>query len=354
MTSYDAVARLDTPALRALLHAEAAHVRVWAAWALGLRLGAGARGELVAATRGEPDAGVRRHLLVVLAGERETDLLALLAREDPDGYVRAAACQLLGAVMPPGSPLVRAFALERLARDASSAVRLEALRLLGPVRDVDAEVGPVLAGLDDADLEVRTAALDALVHSTAHVRLEVRERLEREEDPGLRRRALEAWLDGAGAEAVLGALREAPVRRLQEVLELLVRVRRLRLPWEVLAPLAARGEPALDVWLVDLLAVEAAPEAARAWLLGLVARAAAEEPPRWGGAVQEAGSDARVPLLTVLQRAGALGEEERRLLPGVRAWFEKELQRAMRRPWDYVEPEETLEWALMRELARLA
>jgi hypothetical protein len=69
--------------------------RVWAAWALGLRLGSDSAATLKRAAGSDPDAGTRRHLVVLLAGLGERDAVAALAVADLDAHVRATASQYL-------------------------------------------------------------------------------------------------------------------------------------------------------------------------------------------------------------------------------------------------------------------
>ena len=70
-TSFSDVERLDADALKTLLIAGEPPERVWAAWALGLRHHQAFARELRATAAEEPHAGVRRHLVVVLAGAGE-------------------------------------------------------------------------------------------------------------------------------------------------------------------------------------------------------------------------------------------------------------------------------------------
>lgn len=130
MERFDEVAELETEELRALLRSGAPRERVWAAWALSLRMGDAARPELLKVARGEPDAGARRHFTVVLAGYGDVDALAALARHDPDGYVRASSCHYLAAVSPPEDPAVGQLLRERLVTDSFREVRLTVMRLL--------------------------------------------------------------------------------------------------------------------------------------------------------------------------------------------------------------------------------
>ena len=91
--TFEAVHDLPEPSLRDLLEAGEPAERVWAAWALALRLGAAAEGVVRHAATREPDGGIRRHLVIVLAGFGEAAAVAALASGDPDPFVRATANQ---------------------------------------------------------------------------------------------------------------------------------------------------------------------------------------------------------------------------------------------------------------------
>jgi len=135
--SFGDVARLDADALRALLVGGEAPERVWAAWALGVRHDRTFERELRATAAEEPDAGVRRHLLVVLAGAGEATSVMTLAMHDPDERVRATALQYVARLAPPkhadahdllarvlseGAPALCLGCISGLRSDAPSAV----------------------------------------------------------------------------------------------------------------------------------------------------------------------------------------------------------------------------------------
>ena len=127
LSRFDETRSLDDAALDRLRRDGDAPERVWALWALALRHAPAPAGADLAA---EPTAGVRAHMAVVLAGAGEIDLVAGLARLDPDATVRASAMRLLvrfaAAGRAPWAPVADA-----LARDADD-VRLAILDELPP------------------------------------------------------------------------------------------------------------------------------------------------------------------------------------------------------------------------------
>src|SRR3954468_24000758 len=93
MNEFDETRGMSADQLHALLAIGDARSRVFAVWALALR----SAGAVMMADqlRSEPDAGVRRALAVVLAGQGEVDLLVAMCRHDPSVHVRASAVQMV-------------------------------------------------------------------------------------------------------------------------------------------------------------------------------------------------------------------------------------------------------------------
>lgn len=96
-TDWRDVASLPEPEQRSLLQAADPVERVWATWALALRLGAHSVPALRGALDAEPTPGLRCQLVVVLAGLGQRDLVRGLATDDPDATVRATACQYVSS-----------------------------------------------------------------------------------------------------------------------------------------------------------------------------------------------------------------------------------------------------------------
>ena len=159
--------------------------RVWAGWALGLRVGPD---DADAALVGEPDAGARRHLTIIVAGFGRAATLERLAAEDGDDRVRATAWQNLLS-----TDLARVDAVyARLADERSAAVREAILRFHDspwPAQHLDLLVRLTA----DPSLLVRFAAVERLATlgaSTPIVAAAVDRRLASETDRRLRRRLI--------------------------------------------------------------------------------------------------------------------------------------------------------------------
>jgi hypothetical protein len=99
--SYEQVARLSAREASAVLSRGDAQERVWASWVVAAAYGERAIDGLVVALAGEPDAGVRRHLLVVLAGLAALRVVAEAAARDADADVRATASRYLARLVEP-------------------------------------------------------------------------------------------------------------------------------------------------------------------------------------------------------------------------------------------------------------
>lgn len=153
------VLTLDESEQRELLAAAEPRIRIWSAWALGLRLERGFAAELRLLVAHEPVAGVRRHLAVMLAGFGEEDIVAAMARHDADERVRGTATQyvallarsnpelygVLSDCLEDSSPVVRAAAVVFAADDAPPAIVKRVQWLRENDEDVAAELPNVSA-----------------------------------------------------------------------------------------------------------------------------------------------------------------------------------------------------------------
>ncbi|WP_437305712.1 HEAT repeat domain-containing protein [Sorangium sp. So ce388] len=229
MESYADIASQPELTLRELLEHESPRVRLHAAWALGLRKGQEFLGDIASRAEREPSAGVRQHLMIMLAGGKEKAAIATFAALDPDALVRATACQYLARLVEPSDLPFYDVLLDRAEHDPEDDVRCAAIQNLRA--DAPAAVrGQILKGFPRGSLESQKAVAGRLA----------------------------AWSETP--RALLGALTGASSDLLVHALGLL-RERSTPIPWVDLAPHARHHDAAILLQIAHLLrdAPERAP-----------------------------------------------------------------------------------------------
>lgn len=278
--TYEEVSYLDTAAQRQLLQQGDAVERVWAAWALGIALGAQSTPELISGLHESPASGTRRNLLVILAGFGEREVLHAFAQVDPDEYVRATACQYLIRIDPNAGLTIDPFIRDRLLSDPSAIVRQAILaeRAMSlPVFQFED-----LARLaNDNDVEVRRLATERLLATQPVERLFpgiLEDRIPHEPNADLRRQLLVQCLKAEGSRRLLALSRTVPAHLTSEILNFLVKSE-VRVEWEALAPLSVAQDPTWDILLIRLMHATDTPRALP-WLLHGMVRATHWPQPR--------------------------------------------------------------------------
>lgn len=277
---FAALSGRSTVELRALLSSDQPAGRVWAAWSLALLLGSAVQSELRGILEQEPSPGVRRHLLVVLAGLGEREILATLAELDPDSRVRATAGQYVARLAQPDDDGTYAQLCRILTHDKAPEVRATIIAELR--EDAPAEIFLMCQDLlADRDVEIRSAVIerfmvphDASEHrksATAALRPILCAHGEHEPEPALRQRLLGLWLEIEGPLAMLGGLARAGVSLLKEALAL-VMPHTEEPQWEQARSLLAhRAEWSVAARVLEHLPWELAKPAHK-WLLHLIVR----------------------------------------------------------------------------------
>lgn len=162
--SFEVVRDLPGPDQRRLLHDGDPAERLWAAWALTLRLGRDVVPLLEGADIASP--GLRAHMVVLLAGLGERDALRTIAAADPNEHVRACAVASLIRIAPsPHDPSTVALAYAALGADVA-AVR-EAVLAECEAGRVDLGDNDVAARLADSSPEVQLAAARCVAERSA-------------------------------------------------------------------------------------------------------------------------------------------------------------------------------------------
>jgi HEAT repeat protein len=271
--SFTDIAALDLAEQRRLLHNGAPEEQVWAAWALGLQLREQSKPDLLAALDQADQAGVRQHVVIILAGLGERSLLENLAEQEVDDAVRATASQyLLQTGSTTDQQRMRPF-VKALLHDPSSKVR-RALLIAFLERREGLIFDDLALLVTDDDDEVRELAIEALLGSVDLDRLFpgiLEDRLTIEPSLPIRQRLMQLTIEAGRALHLLKLAREAPLARKQELLKGLVD-RRCVFGWTELAALADQESSSADYYLPFLLDDQATLDA-RSWLLACCVRA---------------------------------------------------------------------------------
>jgi len=327
-TSFSDVGRLDANALKALLVAGEPAERVWAAWALGLLHDEAFARDLRATAAEEPHPGVRRHLIIILAGAGEHRSVLTMAAHDPDERVRATALQYLARLARPGDD----EATDLLARTLATGAPLLQLGCVAGLRP-DAPVGLWRAAEDciaSPDRDLRWTAYESVIRQGAHTRAAseiARDLIAREPEQTTRRDAMRLLHDRVGPAALRQLANDPALNAglLPELVETL-HERDVRLTFGEIDGLMARFQSQESLHRVLQLLVPGSEGSARAFLLRLFVELRA---PSW--------SQLREEILTRLRRAlddnrAPLDEEERRLHRALQDFVENTVAEARANP----------------------
>lgn len=241
--------------------------RLWSAWAIALHLGRQALPTLRLAERSDVPEGLRRQLLVVLAGMGERELLRTIADADPAPAVRATASTLyLRTALDKTSADTLSFALRQL-RNAPPEVRRAILneQALGQASIPTVELFPTLV---DTDAAVRIAGAACILKDASNdiyinaVR-EVVFAFAKERNPDVRREFL-AKLPRSAVPAVLSAAGRSGPSGLPDALDAVFK-QFGRLAWGEVKDIAASGSLEVVRWILAAGVQPESPDGA-AWL----------------------------------------------------------------------------------------
>jgi hypothetical protein len=346
--SFAAVGRLSPSEQRGLLESGDDAERLWSAWAIALHLGRDAVPILRSMESHELSEGLRRQLLVVLAGLGERQLLRAIADSEPSPSVGAtASIYYLRTAPNQADPETLGFALEQLRKGPAEVRR--AILAEQELGQVSLSVDHLLPSLRDADAAARVSCAACLLRDSANgasaqVVRSVVDAYAQEADADVRREFL-ARLPRTALPDLLDAVAQSDPSRLVDALET-TRRQFGQLTWSDVrssAPLAN-----LEAMRTILAAVR--PEAAdgRAWLCRAIRIAAASDS-RVAHEVTWRALHSVRPLLTE-ETVTSLAPADRELL---RAAFQREHAERLEHMKRDVYDHEDYEKEYVRELRRL-
>lgn len=269
--SYEEVKALSLDVQRELLRRGDNEERIWATWAVAAELGGGFAPDLDRQAVAEPTAGVRRHMIVVLAGMGEYALLREFAERDPVALVRATGCQYVLRTMTDAHE-ARNFCFVRMETDASRdvwmAVASEAIRKADVLTLED-----LVALASNEVMEIRTAAVREIACQGAvasALKTGLSDCFLTESDDDLLGRLVDLAVEGGHASDVLSAAGQSGDARRMQLLDLLIKQDQ-RFGWSQLQTLAEDSPQDADIRLVSLLD-EGDSRQALSWLVARLAR----------------------------------------------------------------------------------
>lgn len=222
--SFGDVAKLGQSTLRELLASGDAAERIWAAWAYAMRRGGDSVSELVKVAKEGPTPGLRRHLVVVLAGFRERECIRAFADSDPNPQVRATACLFLLQTFLRDDAETSAFLVSILRNDSAPAVRLVVLTN-SKANGLEIPPNLLVELAADPDAEIRKEALNVIAeHSLEEEAVEcgIADLLKSETVPELMRKIAAICVDAGQAPEVLKQAKQQPENARSVLLDFLI------------------------------------------------------------------------------------------------------------------------------------
>lgn len=280
--SFEAVRDLDQNALRNLLANGDRAERIWAAWALAAILGSQEAPNILSGGEISRSPGLRRHLLVIMAGLGERLIIRVMAEGDPSSVVRAASCQYLIQTWPPGETETADVLRFCLFADPASEVRDEILKSAALDR-LGLGLGELVALANDPSADVRARVIRIAQDRYAPAEISssgLYKRLAIEDQRELLIELGGLAIDSDGPARVLSAADAQSPEGARILLELLISAK-AKFDWQALNGLASRRDPATDLQVLHLLGQPGGP-VAFAWLVHAIAtRLAQPGVPDW-------------------------------------------------------------------------
>lgn len=280
--SFEAVRDLDQNAVRDLLTNGDRAERIWAAWALAAILGRNEAPYLLAQGEISRSPGLRRQLLVILAGLGERLIIRVMAEGDPSSVVRAASCQYLIQTWAPGETDTTDVLRFCLFADPASEVRDEILKSAALDR-LGLGLGELVTLANDPSVDVRGRVIGLVRDRYPPAEISASglyKRLAIEDQRELLVLLGQLALDSDGPDRVLAAAEAQSPQGARILLDLLFAAK-AKFDWLALNGLASRRDPTTDLHVLRLLGHGGGP-VAFAWLVHAIAtRLAQPGVPDW-------------------------------------------------------------------------
>ena len=255
--NYEQVKQLNSSILERLLSNGDAQERVWAAWEIGLRLGKKALPRISLQAHNAPDAGTRRHMVVVLAGLGHYPVLSTLATHDPDESVRGTTAQYLIRITDQNDTEKINLIINILEKDESPIVMQSILANW----DFDQQQIPILLLLDCArnrSEDVRNTAIKQIVEnysandlSTDQIVSLLTDQLNKESIY-----LISSWLLNWDLHDVIILSAEKASQTLKLMILDFVVDKNLIFSWETLKNLSQIKNPDTDIRILSILKIE--------------------------------------------------------------------------------------------------
>lgn len=252
--SYREVAQLDVNTQRQLLQSDDGVERIWAAWALGTRFGKQSTSTLIESLENNLEPGVRRQLLVILAGLGEQLILRIYAQDDSDPFVRATACQYLIQTSFSTDSAIYQFLYDRLSNDRSPVVKQAILQLAQP-EYLKLPLGILLEFKDNSDDEISQLATEHLLARASQNQSFFSTLVEatwQESNKELHQYLLGKCLEARGGQQMIAMCEGRASDQVLEVLQLFTQ-RSLKFSFSELSPLISPNNPYINAYLARLL-----------------------------------------------------------------------------------------------------
>lgn len=248
---FTSVRSLSSEDQRGLLRSPDPLERLWAAWALAESLGGSALPEVRSSIELDQDPGVRRHLIVILAGHKETALLRALASFDPDPIVRGTALRYAIRIESPLSAETEEL-VQALLDEATSPIVIEALLSEATPDLVSAQsLRPLLSSSNRSNRRLAHQALLRLHPADPSLQEALEYQALIEADPDLQEEMVKSIFQAGRLAGALSLVAAQPIENALRILKLIEELN-ASIPWIQASPVLGLGDPRADLFFLGV------------------------------------------------------------------------------------------------------